>query len=53
MPDNSDKINELHAKLVVSIAKKENFYWEINELKPEISRLKTNAVARPSGDKTV
>jgi hypothetical protein len=38
---------------VALFAKKENFYWEINKLKQEISRLKTNAVARPSGDKTV
>ena len=39
MPDNANKINQLNAKLESLLARQEDFYREINEIKIELGRL--------------
>ena len=39
MPDNADKINQLNTKLESLLARQEDFYREINDIKIELGRL--------------
>ncbi len=45
MPDNDDNIKQLYTKLESLLNRQEQFYREINDLKLEISRLRTNPAA--------